>query len=70
MLGGAYWPLDIVSPAMRTVAMMTSTGWAMTGLTDVVVRYQGAAQAILPSAVLLGMAAVFLGVGIFRLKLE
>ncbi|HEY5548958.1 MAG TPA: ABC transporter permease [Coriobacteriia bacterium] len=70
MLGGAYWPLDIVSPAMRTVAMMTPTGWAMTGLTDVVVRYQGAAQAILPSAVLLGMAAVFLGVGILRLKLE
>jgi ABC-2 type transport system permease protein len=70
MLGGAYWPLDIVSPAMRTVALMTPTGWAMTGLTNVVVRYQGAGQAVLPSAVLVGMAALFLGVGVARLKLE
>jgi ABC-2 type transport system permease protein len=70
MLGGAYWPLDIVGPTMRTVALLTPTGWAMTGLTDVVVRYQGAGQAVLPSAVLLGMAAVFLVVGVARLKLE
>jgi ABC-2 type transport system permease protein len=70
MLGGAYWPLDIVSPAMRTVALFTPTGWAMTGLTNVVVRYQGTMQAVLPSAVLLGMAALFLAVGVARLKLE
>jgi ABC-2 type transport system permease protein len=70
MLGGAYWPLDIVSPAMRTVALFTPVGWAMSGLTDVVVRYQGTAQAVLPATVLLGMAAVFLGVGVSRLKME
>jgi ABC-2 type transport system permease protein len=70
MLGGAYWPLDIVSPAMRTIALLTPTGWAMTGLTDVVVRYQGTALAVLPSAALLGMAAVFLAIGVSRLKLE
>lgn len=70
MLGGAYWPLDIVSPAMRTVAYFTPTGWAMTGLTNVVVRYQGLSQALLPSLVLAGMAALFLTVGVARLKLE
>lgn len=70
MLGGAYWPLDIVSPAMRTIALMTPTGWAMTGLTDVVVRYQGTALAVVPSAALLGMAVVFLAIGVSRLKLE
>jgi ABC-2 type transport system permease protein len=70
MLGGAYWPLDIVSPAMRAVAYFTPTGWAMIGLTDVVVRYQGVAQALLPSLVLFGMAAIFLAVGIARLRLE
>ena len=70
MLGGSYWPLDIVSPAMRTIALMTPTGWAMTGLTDVVVRYQGTSHAVLPSAVLLGMAALFLSIGVARLKLE
>jgi ABC-2 type transport system permease protein len=70
MLGGAYWPLDIVSPTMRTIALLTPVGWAMTGLTDVVVRAQGTGQAILPSAVLLGMAGLFLAVGVSRLKLE
>ncbi|MDO8915472.1 MAG: ABC transporter permease [Coriobacteriia bacterium] len=70
MLGGAYWPLDIVNPAMRLVANFTPVGWAMQGLTDIVVRGQGAAQALLPTLVLIGMAALFLAVGISRLKLE
>lgn len=70
MLGGAYWPLDIVNPTMRTIAYFTPTGWAMLGLTDVVVRYQGVVQALLPSSMLLAMAAIFLTVGILRLKLE
>jgi len=70
MLGGAYWPLDIVNPAMRTIAMMTPTGWAMQGLTDVVVRYHGTQAALLPSLVLTGMAALFLVIGVSRLRLE
>lgn len=70
MLGGAYWPLDIVSPVMRTIALFTPVGWAMTGLTNVVVRSQGAAQAVMPTLALLGMAALFLGIGVSRLRLE
>jgi ABC-2 type transport system permease protein len=70
MLGGSYWPLDIVGPTMRTIALLTPTGWAMTGLTNIVVRSQGPVQAVLPSSVLLGMAALFLAVGISRLRLE
>jgi ABC-2 type transport system permease protein len=70
MLGGAYWPLDIVNPTMRAVALMTPTGWGMTGLTDVVVRSQGWQQAITPSLMLTGMAAVFLAIGVSRLRLE
>lgn len=70
MLGGAYWPLDIVSPEMRTIAYFTPSGWVMSGLTDVVVRYQGIGQAILPALVLTGMAGAFLAVGVARLRLE
>jgi hypothetical protein len=55
---------------MRTIALLTPTGWAMTGLTNIVVRSQGPVQAVLPSSVLLGMAALFLAVGISRLRLE
>jgi ABC-2 type transport system permease protein len=70
MLGGAYWPLDIVSPVMRTIAYLTPTGWAMSGLIDVVVRSQGVGQAVLPALVLAGMAALALMVGVSRLKWE
>jgi len=70
MLGGAYWPLDIVNPTMRAVALMTPTGWGMTGLMNVVVRAQGWQQAVVPALVLCGMAALFLAVGVSRLRLE
>jgi ABC-2 type transport system permease protein len=70
MLGGCYWPIDIVNESMRLVSRFTPTGWAMGGLVDVVVRNHGAAQAALPSLVLLLFAAVFLSVGLMRLRLE
>jgi ABC-2 type transport system permease protein len=70
MLGGCFWPLDIVGPVMQTVAKATPTGWAMTGLTDVLARNQGLEAAWLPSVVLLGFAAVTLGLGVRSLKWE
>jgi ABC-2 type transport system permease protein len=70
MLGGCYWPLDIVNPTMRVIANLTPTGWAMQGLTDVVVRAQGTPQALLPTLVMTGMAALFLVVGVSRLRPE
>jgi ABC-2 type transport system permease protein len=70
MLGGAYWPLDIVNPTMRLVANLTPVAWAMQGLTDIVVRSQGATTAVLPTLVLTGMAGLFLAIGISRLTLE
>ena len=70
MLGGCLWPIEILSPAMQTIAKLTPTGWAVMGLTDVVARNQGMASAITPTLVLLGFAAVSLGVGVTRLKFE
>jgi ABC-2 type transport system permease protein len=70
MLGGCYWPIDIVNESMRLVSRFTPTGWAMAALVDIVVRNQGAAQAVMPSLVLLLFAAVFLSVGLMRLRLE
>ncbi|MBN2403975.1 MAG: ABC transporter permease [Coriobacteriia bacterium] len=70
MLGGSFWPLQIVSPVMQTIAKLTPTGWAMIGLTDVVARNQGMQAALLPAAVLLGFAAVSLGLGARLLKFE
>lgn len=70
MLGGSFWPLQIVSPAMQTIAKFTPTGWAMIGLTDVVARNQGIEAAALPALVMLGFAAVSMGIGAKLLKFE
>lgn len=70
MLGGSFWPLQIVSPFMQTVAKMTPTGWAMIGLTDVVARNQGLQAAAVPALVLLGFAVVSMGLGARLLKFE
>jgi ABC-2 type transport system permease protein len=70
MLGGCLWPIEVLSPFMQTIARLTPTGWAVIGLTDVVARNQGAASALLPTAVLLGFAAVSLGIGVKMLRFE
>ncbi len=70
MLGGSFWPLQIVSPFMQTVARCTPTGWAMIGLTDVVARNQGMAAAAVPTLVLLGFAAASLMLGARLLRFE
>jgi len=70
MLGGCLWPLEVVAPAMRSIAKLTPTGWAIIGLTDVVARNQGVAAALLPTFVLLGFAAITLGIGVKMLKFE
>lgn len=70
MLGGCLWPIEVVSPLMQTVAKFTPTGWAVMGLTDIVARNQGIGTALLPAAVLLGIAALTLGIGVRFLKFE
>jgi ABC-2 type transport system permease protein len=70
MLGGCYWSLDIVSPAMQTIAKLTPTGWAMIGLTDVLARNHGMDAVWLPAGILLAFAAITLGLGVRFLKWE
>jgi ABC-2 type transport system permease protein len=70
MLGGCYWPLEITTPFMQQLARFTPTGWAMIGLKDVVARGGGLEAALLPSGILLAFAAVAIGVGVTRLRLE
>jgi ABC-type multidrug transport system permease subunit len=55
---------------MQNVAKATPTGWAMTGLTDVLARNHGLEAAWLPAAVLLGFAIVTLGLGARLLQWE
>lgn len=70
MLGGCYWPIEIVPPLMRQVAMATPNYWAMQGLVAVVVRNQGPGAALLPALALLAFASAFFGLGLARLRFE
>ncbi len=70
MIGGCYWPLELVPPFMQTIARFTPQAWAMSALTGVV--YKGAQlQAIVPNLlVLLGFGSLFFIAGVSRVKFE
>jgi ABC-2 type transport system permease protein len=70
LMGGCWYPLELFPEAVRTAVKVLPTTWTMQGLLDLVLRGQ-AWTAILPEAgVLLGFAAVFFTVGIWRFKYE
>ncbi len=69
-LGGAWFPIEITPPAFQTISQIFPTTWAMRGFTDVIVRGQGLEGVLLECAVLLGFAAVFFVLGIWRFKYE
>lgn len=70
MLGGCYWPIEVTSPTMQTVAKFTPTGWAMVGLKDVVARGMGLDAVVLPVAILFAFGVAAVGIGVARLRLE
>ena len=65
MLGGCYWPLEIVSSrALLVAAKAMPAGWAMQALKNMIVCNQGLEAVYLPAAVLLLMGVVFLGTAV------
>ncbi|NLS78283.1 MAG: ABC transporter permease [Chloroflexi bacterium] len=69
-LGGAWWPLEITPPAYQTAVKALPTTWAMTGLKDVIVAGQGVSGILPEAGILLGFAALFLALGIWRFRYE
>jgi len=70
LLGGCWYPIELFPQFVRTAVKVLPTAWAMQGMLDIVLRGQGL-SAILPEAgVLLGFAAVFFVVGIWRFRYE
>jgi ABC-type multidrug transport system permease subunit len=63
-MGGCWWPIDLEPAWMRRVALAFPTTWAMDAFNDLMIRRQGVAAVIPATAVLLGHAAVYLGVGL------
>ncbi|MBP7866198.1 MAG: ABC transporter permease [Acidobacteria bacterium] len=58
-LGGCWWPLEVVTPVMRTVAFLFPTGWAMDAFHRIYSFGGDLPDIVQHVAVLAGMAAVF-----------
>ncbi len=69
-LGGAWWPMEITPPLYQQVVKIFPMTWAVAGFSDVVVRGQGTAGILPEAGVLLAFAAVFFGIGFWRLRYE
>ncbi len=69
-LGGAWWPLEITPQVYQQVVRIFPTTWAMAGFSDIVVRGQGVGGILPEAGVLLAFAAVFFGLGFWRLRYE
>lgn len=67
-LGGAWWPMEITPKLYQQVVKVLPTTWAMSGFTDVVVRGQGVSSVLPEMGILLAFAALFFGIGIWRLR--
>ncbi|KUP08735.1 ABC transporter ATP-binding protein [Bacillus coahuilensis p1.1.43] len=70
MLGGVYWPLEIVPDFMKTLSEFVPQTWAMKGFEELIARGGGPFDIVLPVAVLLLFATLFLSIGLTRIKYE
>lgn len=64
MLGGTWWPVELLPSAMQTASKVVPAGWAMQGFTDLIMRQGDLAQAAVPILVLFAFGAAFLSLGI------
>lgn len=67
-LGGAFIPLDFAPGWLSTVAKFLPMGHLTEGLMDVMVRGEGPSAVLMPIAILLGFAALFMAIAakVFR----
>lgn len=70
LVGGCWYPAELFPGFVRTAAQVLPTSWAMEGMLNIVLRGQGMAGVLLPAGVLLGMAALFFAVGVWRFRYE
>jgi ABC-2 type transport system permease protein len=70
LMGGCWYPLELFPPAIQTAVRILPTTWAMQGLLDLLLRGKGLLDILPVAGVLLGFAAVFFTIGIWRFRYE
>jgi ABC-2 type transport system permease protein len=69
-LGGAWMDLEVTSSAFQAVGHLTPVAWAMDGYKNISIRGLGFTSVLLPSAALLGYAALFFALAVWRFRKE
>jgi len=69
-IGGCWWPLEVVPRWMQIAGHISPAAWAMDGFHAVISFGAGPGAVVLPCAVLLGYALVFLLIGARLLRFE
>ncbi|MFC5603601.1 ABC transporter permease [Sporosarcina koreensis] len=68
MLGGVYWPINMVPDIMQKISNFVPQKWAMEGFTTLITEGGAVGDIMMSYFVLLGFAAVFLSIGLSRMK--
>lgn len=69
-LGGMMVPAFVMPGLMKTLSLFTPHAWALAGYHDVIVRGLGVSQVLPEAGVLLGFAAFFFAIALWRFRFE
>lgn len=70
MLGGVYWPIDVVPEIMQKIALAVPQTWAMSGFKEIISGSLHAGTLLKDTAALLGFSILFFLIGIRGMKFE
>ncbi|MEJ5224695.1 MAG: ABC transporter permease [Anaerolineales bacterium] len=70
LMGGCWYPLELFPPAVQTAVHALPTTWAMQGMLDLVLRGRGLVDVLPEAGMLLGFAALFFAIGVWRFRYE
>ncbi|MEH7883683.1 ABC transporter permease [Bacillus sp. JJ1609] len=70
MIGGVYWPLEIMPGFMQQAAKFVPQYWGLEGFAELAARGGALSDIIGPVGILLTFTAVFLTVGMTRVRFE
>jgi len=70
LMGGCWYPLELFPSAIQSAVKILPTTWAMQGMLDLVLRGGGLTDILPIAGVLLGFAAIFFGIGVWRFRYE
>ncbi len=70
LLGGCWYPIELFPQVVRSIVKVLPTTWPMQGMLDILLRGQGLVGILPAAGILLGFAALFFVIGIWRFKYE